>query len=65
VADALKFRPKAERVRLVYTNSPGTAMPDNVGKVFAVVGPFEGFDDKADLRDMLEVVIRGWNLIEG
>ncbi len=61
---ALRFRPKNEQVRLVFTDGPGAAMPEHRGKVFALIGPFDDFTDKIELRDALEMLIRGSNLEE-
>jgi hypothetical protein len=59
---SLQFKEKAKRVRLVFSDGPGQVMPEHAGKVFAVIGPFDDFSDKADLRDMLEVLLRGYNI---
>lgn len=59
---ALRFKPKHQQVRLIYTDGPGRAMPEHAGKVFALIGPFDGFTDKSDLRDALETLIRGYNV---
>jgi len=61
---ALKFKPKDQQVRLVFTDAPGQTMPEHQGKVFAVIGPFDDFTDKQGLMDALELVCRGWNLTE-
>lgn len=57
----LRFRPKSEQVRLVYTDDPGRAMPEHPGKVFAVIGPFEGHTDKLGLQCALTMLLRGYN----
>ncbi len=59
---ALKFKPKDRQTRLVFTDAPGRVMPDSAGKVFAVIGPFDGFTDKADLQEALQILLRGHNL---
>jgi len=61
---SLKFKPKDKRVRLIFTDGPGRCMPEHEGKVFAVIGPFDTFTDKSELRDALEMVCRGFNLEE-
>ncbi len=58
----LRFRPKDEQVRIIYTDGPGSAMPEHKGKVFALIGPFEAHDDKMELQKMLLTLIRGWNI---
>lgn len=64
---ALKFRPKADQVRLIFGDGEHLSGVDSVkgnpGKVFAVIGPFDGHTDKADLQDMLETVCRGFNTV--
>ena len=62
--DALRFKPKDKRVRLIFTDGPGRAMPEHEGKVFALIGPFDHTTDKVDLQDALEFLVRGWNLEE-
>lgn len=59
---ALKFKPKNKQVRLIFTDGPDRVMPEHEGKVFAVIGPFDTFTDKAELRDALEMLARGFNL---
>ena len=61
---ALRFKPKGRQTRLIFTDGPGRVMPEHTGKVFAVIGPFDDFTDKADLRDALECLIRGHNVEE-
>jgi hypothetical protein len=58
----LKFKPKDRQTRLIFTDGPGRVMPEHAGKVFAVIGPFDCFTDKADLQDALETIVRGYNL---
>lgn len=60
---ALKFKPKREQVRMVFSDGPGSVMPEHKGKVFAVIGPFDDFTDKTDLQDMLTTLLRGYNLM--
>jgi hypothetical protein len=52
------------RVRVIYSDDPGgvDVVTKNPGKVFAVIGPFDEHTDKADLQDMLETLLRGYNL---
>jgi hypothetical protein len=37
-------------------------MPEHKGKVFALIGPFDSFDDKTDLQHMLQTLILDYNL---
>jgi hypothetical protein len=60
----LKFRPKKEQVRIIYTDAPGYAFEEHKRKVFAVIGPFNGHLDKPELKRAIEMVLRGWN-VEG
>lgn len=64
MASALKFKPKDRCVRVIYSDDPGgvDSVKQNHGKVFAVIGPFDSHTDKQDLMDMLETVVRGYNL---
>lgn len=61
----LKWKPKQERVRLIWTSEAAgpfkVEYEDNV-KVFGVIGPFEDFTDKQDLQNALETFLRGYNL---
>lgn len=61
----LKFKPKRQQVRLIFGDGEHLSGVDSVttnpGKVFAVIGPFDGHMDKMDLQDMLETVCRGYN----
>lgn len=52
-----------DRVRVIYSEAPGRcdAVEKNPGKVFAVIGPFDDFTDRAALRDALEMIVRGHN----
>ncbi len=63
---ALKFKPQDKLVRLIYGDGEALSGMDHVkqnpGKVFAVIGPFDGHMNKADLQDMLETICRGFNL---
>lgn len=65
---ALKFKPKDRQVRLIFGDGEYLSGMDHVqnnpGKVFAVIGPFDGHTDKPDLQDMLRLVCRGYNLEE-
>lgn len=58
----LKFKPKDQQIRMVYTDGPEGAMPEHRGKVFAVIGPFENFSDKPDLQDKLKKLLRSYNV---
>ena len=60
----LKFKPRAQRVRCVFTDEPQRSYPEHKGKVFAVIGPFDDFTDKAALQDALVLLLRGFNLEE-
>lgn len=40
-----------------------TIATDNPGKVFAVVGPFDGHMDKMELQRALEMLLRGANVV--
>jgi hypothetical protein len=61
----LKFKPQRQQVRLIYGDGEYLSGMDHVvnnpGKVFAVIGPFDGHTDKQDLMDALEMVCRGHN----
>ena len=63
---ALKFKPKDQQVRIIYGDGEHLSGMDHVksnpGKVFAVIGPFDGHTDKTALQDMLETLLRGFNL---
>lgn len=61
---ALKFKPRAKRVRMIVTDGPQGIMSEYPGKVFAVIGPFDSHTDKPELQDMLTTVCRGFNLEE-
>ena len=52
-----------DRVRVIYTGDPGRvdSVSKNPGKVFAVIGPFDDFTDRKELRDALEMIVRGHN----
>ncbi len=59
----MEFKPEAEQVRMIYSSAPQRAdFPEHPDKVFAVIGPFEGFDDKPALREALKMLLRGWNI---
>ena len=58
----LKFKPKKRQVRLVYTDAPGRALPEHKGKVFAVIGPFDDHMDKPELQNLLQTILRGYNV---
>lgn len=61
---ALKWKPKGQQVRIIYSDGPGSAdvVTKNPNKVFAVIGPFDSHTDKPLLQDALELVLRGYNL---
>lgn len=52
----------SRQMRLIYTADPGRAMPEHAGKVFAVIGPLKGHTDQPKLQDLLERVLREYNL---
>lgn len=63
---ALAFKPYDKRVRVIYGDGKYLSGMDHVrknpNKVFAVIGPFDSHTDKSDLQDMLETLLRGYNL---
>lgn len=63
---ALKWKPKDRQVRVIYGDGEHLSGTDSVtknpGKVFAVIGPFDGHADKPELQDALEMLLRGYNL---
>lgn len=63
-AMALTFKPKHQQVRMIVSDDPSSSpvVTENPGKVFAVIGPFDGFSDKMELQHMLETLLRGWNV---
>lgn len=65
---ALKFKPRAEQVRVIFGEGAHLSGMDHVrqqpGKVYAVIGPFEDHCDKGELQDMLTTVLRGYNTVE-
>jgi hypothetical protein len=66
MGDGLTWKPKAQKVRLLFGGGAYLSGMDHVkgnsDKVFAVIGPFEGHMDKQELQDALELVCRGFNL---
>lgn len=62
----LRWKPYAKRVRMIFGDAEHLSGMDHVknnpGKVFAVIGPFDEHTDKPDLQEMLETVLRGYNL---
>lgn len=66
MASGLTFKPHNKQVRIIYGDGEHLSGVDSVtknpGKVFAVIGPFDGHTDKQDLQDALELVLRGYNL---
>jgi hypothetical protein len=63
---ALVWKSEGKRVRMALSDDPGgvDVVTKNPGKVFCVIGPFDGHTDKADLQDTLETLLRGYNLDE-
>lgn len=49
----------SEHVRLIYTEH---VPPEQAGKLFAMIGPFNNFDDKEALQIALEAAVLNWNL---
>lgn len=64
MASALKWKAPVRKTRLIFSDDPGRVdvITKNPGKVFAVIGPFDDHTDKGDLQDMLETILRGYNL---
>lgn len=62
-SDYGSLHPSKRNVRVVYTGEPSRAdnVRHNPGRVFCVVGPFENFSDKPELRDAIEMLVRGFN----
>lgn len=60
----LKMRPEGDQVRIVFTDAPASAslVRENPGAVFAVIGPFEGFDKKRELQEAIVMLLRGYNV---
>ena len=58
----LKHKPTDQQVRIVFTDAPERAMPEHRGRVFALIGPFENHQDKADVQKMILALLRGWNI---
>ena len=58
-----KFKPKKDQIRLTYTTGHQSCYPEYRGqdKVFAVIGPFEGFGDKMDIQEALKELLMSWN----
>ncbi len=56
-----KFKPEAERVRMIITDGPGNCFPKYEGKVFVVIGPFESFTDKVEVQEAMTELLRDWN----
>lgn len=52
-----------DNIRVIYSDDPGgvDSVKKNPGKVFAVVGPFDGHADRESLRNAIEMVVRGHN----
>lgn len=57
------MEPETKEVRIIYSDAPERAgsVSSNPGKVFALIGPFDGHLDKTDLQKALNMVVRGWN----
>lgn len=49
--------------RLTYTSDPSNCgvVKDNVGSIFAVIGPFKDFSADSELMDALERILKDWN----
>ena len=66
MSDGLKWKPPAQRVRIIYGDGEHLSGMDHVknnqGKVFAVIGPFDTHTDKPLLQDAMELTLRGYNL---
>lgn len=66
MGSALKWKPKVRQVRMIFGDgeylSGCDSVRSNPGKVFAVIGPFDGHTDKQDLQDALTTLLRGYNL---
>jgi hypothetical protein len=58
----LEFKPEPEQASIVYSSAPQDCFPGETDKVFAVIGPFENFDDKPELQRALKMLLRGWNI---
>lgn len=65
---ALRFKKNESEgaVRLGYTDGENLhragLVTDNPGKVFAVIGPFDGHMDKPELQKALDMLLRGFNI---
>lgn len=51
-----------KKVRIIYTDNPALVMPEHKGKVFAVIGPFEGHQDKSELQAALKTLLTLYNM---
>ena len=61
---ALTYKPKDQQVRMILSDDPKSCpiVTEHPGKVYAVIGPFDGFSDKMELQHMIETMLRGWNV---
>lgn len=50
-----------KQVRMVYTDALHTAFPEHKGKVFAIIGPFDGHMDRPELQKLLTTLLRAYN----
>lgn len=61
----LKFRPKSEQVRMVFTSGDAVSKPeivrDNPDKIFAIIGPFSSHTACIELQKALVMLLRGYN----
>lgn len=57
---ALNFKSKDKQLRLVFTTEKVNAFPES--KMTAVIGPFDSFQDKKEFQEVLEILLRGYNL---
>ena len=51
----------ANEVSVIYTSRPPATLAQHEGKVFALVGPFDGYADKARLQEAINATVRRWN----
>lgn len=55
-----------KQVRVIYGDGAFLTKCDhvqeNIAKVFAVIGPFDGHMDKMELQRAIEMVCRGYNI---
>lgn len=58
----MRWRHKDKRVRLIFSSGPQESFGTASNEVFAIIGPFTSFTDKHELQELLEIVIRGYNM---